>query len=89
MFNLGQITIPLVSAFAGGTFILSGATAYFGSQLAFKDDVADIRVDAKANETSIVALEKRDDEIASRLDRIENKIDTLLIRNGVNPQSVK
>lgn len=89
----GQITLPLAAALTGATMIISVTAAYFTSQISVNKDIADVgkelqmdvsevEVKTQANTTNIENIEKR-------LDRFEDKLDALLVNQGINPTTIK
>lgn len=82
----GQIIvgIPLAAAFAAATFIFSGVTSYFTSQLntqsqitdakeALAKDISDTKVNIATTDATVAGIDKR-------LQRIEDKLDALNLK---------
>lgn len=90
---MSGFSITIGAAVTAATMLVSFITAYYTNiiqtteristvQAAFTEEINDVRIDTQANKTNI-------ENIENRLNRIEDKIDVLLVRDGVNPLSIQ
>lgn len=93
--KLGQISIPIALALAGAGSIITGLSAYYGSQITQKAEVAVIRQDVavlqaekSAAEKNVLNLEKKVDQVDDKVERMDDKIDALLVNRGINPDQL-
>lgn len=80
--NRGQIQLSVATVMAGVSFVAAPLVAYYSSQMATAQAIAEVN-------TKTEVVETRVDHVDTQLDRLENKVDALLIQNGVNPKNVK
>lgn len=71
-----QLTIPL--AMAAVSFIAAPIIGYYSSQIATAASIAEVNARA-------AVLEQRATTEEKQLNRVENKVDALLINNGISP----
>lgn len=81
----GEIAIPAAAALAGLTLMASVGGAYFTVQLSIQDKIAEDRIKIQANTSDITAEQTQINQTGDRMDRFENKLDALLINQGLNP----
>lgn len=73
-----KLSMPTMISIVGG--IMAVLAAYFTSQAAAAGAVADVN-------TKVEVVASRVDDQTERLNRIENKVDKLLIKSGINPST--
>lgn len=49
LFKKGQLSLPLASVFAGATFLISGLTSYFTSQMSTDSKISDAKIELSQN----------------------------------------
>lgn len=75
-----NLTLSIPTMIAIATFVLAPIIGYYSAQASVADTIAQVNTKVE------VQTQAQSDEDA-RLDRIENKVDKLLIHSGINPSS--
>lgn len=85
----GEMTIGLGVFLGVLTIIMSGVSTYYVSQASINDKIFGIKELTSVHTEQIDNLESVQTDIKKAQDRIEDKVDALLIQFGVNPNSIK
>ncbi len=91
----GQVLIPVTIAIAAFGMSTTTLVKYFSDKEDIKESISSANVDIKVLqnekeniEDGIVSIRREVEEHDKSLIRIERKVDTLLIQQGINPASV-
>ena len=85
----GEMTIGLGVFLGVLTIIMSGVSTYYVSQASINDKIFDVKELTSIHTERIDNLESVQTDIKKAQDRIEDKVDALLIQFGVNPNTIK
>lgn len=86
--KFGQISIPIALALGGAGSIITGLSAYYGSQIHQKEEIAMVRQDVAVLVAQKNNIESNVSGLEMKLDRVENKLDALLVNRGINPEQI-
>lgn len=80
--NITLATATVVSA------ILALVGSYFVSQSAAQDKVATVQADVSALKAQQIDQQMLNNTVQNDIDRLNNKVDALLIHFGINPSNI-
>ena len=81
-FNRGQINISVGMILAGISFIIAPLATYYSSQLATSERISTV-------DTKTQVVENRVKNLEEKFDKIDGKLDALLLKQGLNPDKLK
>lgn len=85
----GEMTIGIGVSLGILTILMSGVSTYYVSQASVNDKIYDVRQTSAIHTEQIANIEDVQADIKKSQERVENKVDALLLQFGVNPKSIK
>lgn len=85
----GQVTFGIGAVVSGATILVSMLGSYYSAQIATEKDFGQIRTVQAETTIKIQNQEKTTDKLENRLDLFDRKIDALLLKSGINPNTIK
>ena len=85
----GQIAVGLMGAISLVTFTASTLVGYYSGELAAAKRAGEQDVKIQANTTNIENFKEQLSEVKADTNELNKKIDALLLRQGINPLTIK